>query len=357
MISVAALAISGADALAAAQCEAILQYGARETSVEASKHKISSSYYSRHCEGSTASASSQTDVGFMAMISGNFFDIDVGTGSTSDKANNFCKSYSDSKDRRDELYRNVSTVNAQALTSFVDCAKLSVEGVAFSPTLSRTVVNLDIQRTTGAKLTLTGFAYDEQLLECTGQNRENQRVPLKSVAPIELADNQMWTAICTRKPQSAGDVVFYPDATLSVATSQSSFLLPISADALHPRQWATDFESELVDIRKEVQAIPRSFDLVCDKIDLASGQAGYPEVVVPIPPNTVLTGGGCETTQFDYPGQGGHNAVMLKSRPTSDGRGWQCKAGDPPGVPLKPVITAYAIFCKIGSTTTTPVSR
>jgi hypothetical protein len=292
-------------------------------------------------------AGKNVNVGIQAVIETIPLGINVGTGSSEQKMQQFCKIFHERSQHFEQRFSSSRPVNSASVSAWERCVALRAEGVEFRPQISSSFVMVEVRRTTGQPLQVNGILYDEALLSCMAPSENGALAPANATTVLRIQDDARWTVACQRKPQRAGDTVEFPKLDLGVVTNRGTLNVPVAQEARLPLQWSKQFESELALIRDQVNNVPKSLKVSCE--DAAETKTGhYPSVTASIPTNKrsshILVSGACSMN--GYPNLA-HNGTMLESRPTDSNTGWLCRAGDPPFQPLNITITASVKYCQI----------
>ncbi|WP_422033971.1 hypothetical protein [Reyranella sp.] len=248
-------------------CTGILRYASRDLTSYNSDVVIAQSIYSNYCRSLNQSSSNQTDIGIEAVVKQIPIRFNLGTGSASQKLESFCREMSQSDYLKEKVDQQQSIVVREALTSFVDCVRLSNKNVTFDPLISRTNVTVAIGRG-GQKVDVQGVRVDEKLLACTAPDSDSSPKTTKADLDIRksIADGT-YSISCARIPIEERDgTLSYPEAHIAILTNQGPFSLTIPTDALMPRAWSTDLIRRQAELDEKIAYVAKNNASVVDAL-------------------------------------------------------------------------------------------
>ncbi|WP_105403427.1 hypothetical protein [Neorhizobium sp. T7_12] len=333
-------------------CGDVLRYAAKDYSLETQQDSIAKDIYDQTCTGSQAKDTKSFSLGAEAVIYSVPAKFNLGSGSTKDRVEHFCRTFDSDYRANTARYRETSLVSKEAVSAWSNCVQLSGEGVKFKPLITTTQVTIEIKKTAPDAVEVAGIQFDPSLLACSVPNDNNQatRVDATMKTVKTLNSGGTWQVSCDRKSRSDDHQQTYREADLSVHTSKGSFTVRVPADAAIGPQSASEINEKLrlvqAGLQQQAAKIP---ELQCDLVSVDSGPfTRFPTAEAKIPAGYQLMGGGCDLSGAE-PGQAGgraHNGPITASRPNSSRDGWYCKAMDPPGVPLAYSVRAWAVYCR-----------
>ena len=243
-------------------CTGILKYTGNDYYRSSTENAIAADIFNQHCSGEQAKASSASSLGLDVIVKSIPIKFNYGGSNSSERLNNFCKTYSSNSTKFSSEEINKSTVVRSALSAFNSCLSLASKGIYISPTIGLTTIIVDIRRGPEDSA-ISGVGYDNQLLEC--------RLPARNEATgAKVANKNSYvklngdfvTITCDRKPiDGPGGEKHYPSAELTISTTEGGMLLTIPSDtALSPTK-ASEIEEKTAELKKSIddvrQSIPR----------------------------------------------------------------------------------------------------
>lgn len=339
-------------------CSGLLSYAARDELEYSRDTATARSLYNEHCEGSTAKKSSQTNIGIEAVIKAVPIKFNLGQGSASEKLNTFCKIASDQAISNEKVELKRSTVVREALDAFNRCIVSANSAVFFDPIIGNKDVIISVSRGK-ENVEIRGINYSEKDLDCT-ISLSDKTIKADRDTRHTISDGGSVPIYCRRldQPQSDGSIK-YPATALTIVTNRTQLRVPVPEDAELPTRWATEIDASIKALAERTSTSIAGIEQRLDgtKFDCQStstvfssqrntdGQVG-PALVVSVPAqfrstHTVI-GGSCEISKWYQ-----DRAAFFGGGKTSDGQGWQCRAGDPPSLPRVFDMLATVHYCKI----------
>jgi hypothetical protein len=280
-------------------CQNIMTYASRDETEADSSIVTYQSIYKEHCEGSSYSRKNQTDVGLQAVIYSIPVKLDLGTGSSEEKMDKFCKLMAESDYLNKDVHLNSSTVVREALTAFNECVALANKKIYFYPTILKTQIDVDVKRG-DEDVSVLGVRYKSDRLKCHVPHTDSEKTT--TVADLntrQLLGAGSYPITCERIPQKQDDgTLDYPSVDLSITTDRGTLAIPVSADAELPTKWASAFSAQqkqlsadIDDIDKRLASIQLGKTVNCAWPDPAKGEGGCDSSC---DPGSVVIGGTCE---------------------------------------------------------------
>ncbi|NJM36024.1 MAG: hypothetical protein HC850_16560 [Rhodomicrobium sp.] len=336
-------------------CSEVLRYAAKDELAEDQSYAFANRLYSNHCEGANYKENRNLNIGLDAVVESIPISFKLGSGSSLDKANHFCKTYQEHLSQNYTRAARASLVSSVAVQAWEACQRFRNLGVFFAPAIRSDRVTISVEKRGPNPVVIQGVAYDQDKLSCfvTGNDQDPTGAPKADQNTRRtLNTGDHWQVSCRRSGEKVGDEIRFRQATLSVLTTAGAFDLPIPADAEIGPQSAAAITEAINQLRLGLLDTSKR-RLRCVTITKESGRKNTPGITADssehIRNGYVLTGGGCELygPAPGYPNGRAHNGPTTHSMPTASRDGWYCQAMDPPGIPLDYEIRAYATFCRL----------
>jgi len=255
--AVACLFAFGAVAGAADHCGEVLQRTGRNFSNEQYFNAVASRLYDQTCNGSTVRNNAGGSLSVDTIIEELPIRFGASGNSSSEKVQNFCRTYDSLVKNNSADIKVTSTVVDNSVNAWLHCQQLAGAGVDFTPAIQRTQFSVTVTRTGAAPVSIMGVQYDPKKASCTLPDKGilgaravtadmNTRVALKD------ADTTL-TVSCSRLPvQLAGGALEYPDIDFQINTDKTvAFSLPVQADAQMPVGWASTIQQQIADVKTQ----------------------------------------------------------------------------------------------------------
>ena len=213
------------------------------------KANIAKYVYENYCEGKNVKSGVNLNVGVEDLIE----SFDLGFGSTNEKVRNICKTYENQyKKDVDERSYSSKTVR-EAISAWLECKKLSNNGVLVRPIVQKTRVTIDFLKTGPNDVKINGVKYDPSLLTCEASvgggmlvNPTIQTVDSETIHTI--SDTDVWTISCERLPQVQNDTKLYQETDLTVVSSKGSIKLTLPADEKISFNWSSEMNQQMIEL-------------------------------------------------------------------------------------------------------------
>jgi hypothetical protein len=235
-------------------CASVLSLTGRnfiESSVEFSSAQ---NIYSNYCSGSTYKSGSATNVGLDVVIEGIPLGVSFFGNSSEEKINNFCSTMSQGENTDYVKALKGSLVSIEAVKAWADCKKYQNIGIAFSPIITIDSVTVDVKKTASDPVRIQGVSAGEGL-ECSipwDSASPNASADVSSNTRLELNDSRQWQVQCRRTGSSVGGSISYERTSLTINTSEGSFVLPVPADAAFSAQTASELNRSLEALQNKI---------------------------------------------------------------------------------------------------------
>lgn len=210
--------------------------------------------YDEYCEEETVKNGLNLSGSLDAIFEAIPFKYKQTGGASRDKVKHFCKTFSSDYRNNESQYRESIFVVKPSVDAWLQCKKLAVKGVDFSPQFSKTQFTIAIEKRGADPVTVHGVIYNSEAANCTvpNSNNSNEIVTANEKTIKELNDSKEWTVICTRLPKKVGDNNVYPEFDLTISTTRGTLLLPVKEDMQFNRQWASELEHKIKQLRESV---------------------------------------------------------------------------------------------------------
>lgn len=239
------------------QCVDVLKYASRNESIETYSLATARDTYENICSGSTVKSSASSSVGLGAVVEALPIEFNLGSGSTSERASYFCKTYFGSYKKNESRFKSTNTVVIEAVGAWRSCMDLFGKGVEFKPRISSTQLLVEVRRVkVDVPVRVEGIKYDPLLLKCDVPSTDSLKT--RTVAndkTVKTILDEVWTISCTREAKKIGNETIYPKADIGIATTRGTFLMPIPADALFPYQWSSEIEGRLSNFQQALSLV------------------------------------------------------------------------------------------------------
>ena len=313
-----------------------------------SKTVFQKKIYDQQCDGSQSKKSSNLSIGLDTVIESIPTKFNLGSGSSSEKITNFCRTFNSELNVNSNLYSERNLVSVDAVKQWGECIRLYGEGIVFNPIVNTRQAIIQLSKRTADPVTVTGIQFDTDQLSCTVPDDDNTSSATKASMDTrkQIRDGNIWTASCNRQAILDKQVKIYPETDLTVHTTKGSFSLLIQADTAIGSQSANEITRKINVINADLSKVAdRKPKLECKTTEISSPKMRNPFAIANIPvaegPSWVVTGGGCEAS-FD----GGHWPPIGKSGPEGVAA-WVCQGRDAPDRALVFSITARAVYCRV----------
>jgi hypothetical protein len=340
-----------APVMSRADCEDVIRLSRTTMSVVQDSTQVSQ-YARDFCSNyaSSSGASSSTAFG----VAYKFLSASLSTSDASyqEVASRYCDAAKSSQAKSDAYRQYVESIAPGAYDSYNRCVDMERTDKVF--------VNVD-----GANVLPKSFKVNVTYQTRDGQGSQTlafstspdvtcrwARAPSSDTTTLPV--NNSDTLSCQRTTAASRSSV------MVWATRRSNSHVSFAWDSMDaagvPTNLAGALRSEVMAAKKEVaslrsQVVALGVSTACEKFEATSDRRQYASIQVQIPPDRinegwVRTGGGCSSqTGEEAQVPGGHNPILLRSKPEGDD-GWRCMIGDQKSTPTPAAVTAYILACK-----------
>ena len=230
-------------------CSEVLRISSRDVEARYKKANIAKYVYENYCEGSNVKSGLNLNIGVEDLLE----SFDLGFGSTKEKVKNICQTYENKyKESVVETSYSSRTVR-EAISAWLECKKLSNNGVLVRPIVQKTRATIDFLKTGPDDVVINGVKYDTKLLKCEasiggGLLTDPSVKEVNSRTIHTISDTDVWSISCERIPESQDGVKFYHETDLTVLSSKGSIKLTLPADEKIPFNWSSEMNEKLAEL-------------------------------------------------------------------------------------------------------------
>lgn len=217
--------------------------------------------YEKLCSDESVKDSNTLNIGVSAMIESIPASFNLGSGSATEKAANFCKTYSTSYKQNLNRSSEVSKGAENIVDAWMSCKAFAFQGINFRPKIARTLVVVEVARTNALRASVQGISYDPKLLSCSVPNsKASSKRIVGNEKTVKILSSDYWPVFCKRIPIKQRGQSVYPTADLAIATTRGSFLLPIQSDALPTYKWSSEIQERIDDLEKALDVTRKNLN-------------------------------------------------------------------------------------------------
>ncbi len=274
-------------------CAEVLQTSARNYSQSGASSAIAYKVYNQYCQQDHARSGQSTAIGLDAILDEMPARFSLNNASTSDRLNNFCKTFDSDYQQQQSWYQNLSLANDNTTAAWLQCKLLATKGVGFSTMVSQQQMLISVRRMAGDDVTVSGVNYDQRrsAMTCTVPNSDNiNHTVVADGNTTKRLGPDFWTITCMRNGINSGNSTIYPPATISVITSAGPFLFTADGDQAFDLQYASTINSKLTDLQSTVAAIPKSYKIKITQQGSRFGENNANYMCANDVPDTVVIG-------------------------------------------------------------------
>lgn len=230
-------------------CSEVLRISSRDVETHYKKANLAKYVHENYCEGTNVKSGVNLNIGVEDLLE----SFDLGFGSTKEKVKNICQTY-ENQYKEDVVERSYSSKTVrEAISAWLECKKLSNNGVLVRPIVQKTRATVDFLKTGPDDVKINGVKYDTNLLTCEASIGGNvltgpsvQTVNSKTIHTISNTD--VWSISCERIPEIQNGVKLYHETDLTVLSSKGSIKLTLPADEKIPFNWSSEMNERMIEI-------------------------------------------------------------------------------------------------------------